>query len=477
MATKTDQYIQKFNDNNWQWDLLHITGYVAQLLHDHPQAVTVGQVGGGILGAGALAATPWVYSAYGLGAAVALGAPGALVLIAVVATWVFLNYFTCQAHPMSEHVFQEKQWGCGKLYYQGNVPILELGGDSPFAWGEAHGYLLGKHIYKLRSNFELIIHTLLGVPRARNLPQLLETVKPYSEDFLQEMRGIAAGYTQWALDTDTATSMSVDDVLLLHLIADSKHFHPKELAQVERLAAYACTGILARDVDGRVVFGRNMDWMPFGQAGASSFVIKWKEEGTRALTIPGMIGVITGWNTAGVCLAMNVCPGATEKVEGTPAVLYNRRLLKSVTAVDNVMAYISAERPLGPYHLIVAHKTDACCISFFQGENRRHHIRILPELPNEVLFVVNWCYPECQGGSFASPERTELLTRYFQGAKEEIGENSEMVKLVKNALGLSPLVNSAITMHSLVFRKGQIELSWDNGFAASSPRQVLQLHD
>ncbi len=476
MVTKTDQYIQKFNDTNWQWDLLHIAGYAAQLLHDHPQAVTVGQVGGGILGAGALAATPWVYSAYGLGAAAALGAPGALVLIAVLATWVFLNYFTCQAHPMSEHVFQEKEFGCGKLYYDGYVPILELGGDNSYEWGMAHGYLLGEHIYKLRSNFELIIHTLLRVPRAQDLPQLLETVKPYSEDFLLEMRGIAEGYNQWAQETGTTTSMTVDDVLLLHLIADSKHFHPKELAQVESLAAYACTGILAREEDGRVVFGRNMDWLPFGQAGASSFVIKWKEEGTRALTIPGMIGVVTGWNTHGVSLAMNVCPGKTEKVEGMPAVLYNRDLLRVVSDVHNVMAYISAERPLGPYHLIVAHKVDACCISFFQGENPRHHIRILE---NEPLFVVNWCYPECRGGSFASPERTELLERYFQGAKEEIGDRPETTKLVQNALGLSPLVNSAITMHSLVFnhRKGQIELSWDNGFAASSPRQILQLFD
>jgi hypothetical protein len=91
------------------------------------------------------------------------------------------------------------------------------------------------------------------------------------------------------------------------------------------------------------------------------------------------------------------------------------------------------------------------------------------------MVVLNWRYPECQGGFFNSPERDALLTEYFAG----IPQDADPTRLVENALSMAPLVNSWETMHSLIFKPtmDQVALSWDNGHAPNQPWQRLAMSE
>jgi hypothetical protein len=493
MASATDLYIQNFAAN--EATCCPITGW----MHDNPEDVKIAQFAALFFGALALVTLPITFSA-----SVTLGvfmiAAGALSLLASLASWVFLNYVTCAHNDMSVHVFTEGECEAGRLYYRGDVPVLELKGDTPEKNGWAHGFLLGKEINELYDNMELALHTILQQPQASALPKTLAAMRnKIPHTYQLELNGLAHGFNAWAEKNNAERRLTSDDFLLIHLLPDSKHFQPYE-HEINPNLNYcifpaftdaACTTILHKDERDEVVFARNMDWCPFGQAGAKSLVIVWKttfswngdtrlDTQIAALTLPGMVGVISGWNQQKLCLAMNVCPGTTQKVRGMPAVFLNRVLLESAPEVQKVNEQLLNNfflQPLGPYHVTLASSDGAAeCISYYQGEEGSHLIRKMPD--EKPLFTVNWCYPECEGGYFNSQERTELLGRYFEGATREIPEEElEKQKLIRQALRIRPYVNSFITMHSLLFlpQSDSVELSWDNGYAASQPAAQLSL--
>jgi hypothetical protein len=472
MVSPTGLYIQNFNDQN------NCTA-VSQWMHDNPATVKALQVVGLVLGAAVLVSTPFILPVV----ACVVGIVGALFVIVAVVSWLFLKYVTCAKHEITQRFFQEAQCKGGHLYYRGNIPILELSGDDP---GRAHGYLLGSYIYALKRNFDLAIHTLLGQPRAHQLPHVLGALKrQIPPAYLKEMEGLAEGYNQWAEEAAVETAMTLDDVLLMHLIPDSKHFHPRERERAlanrgeipDVLGNVACTTLLHRDPKNGLLFERNMDWCPFGDGGAASILIVWKDLGIAALGVPGLIGVLTGWSRNGLVAAMNVCPGETGEARGMPAILFNRCMLEEARSVQEVVGLTGRVRPLGPYHLTVADRqNNGACISFYQGPDEADHIRYVREEDELPLLVVNWRYPECRGGSFNSEERTELLTRYFRNALAAIpADQIEWRPLMENALQLTPLVNSWITMHSCGFAGDDVFLKWDNGYAAAMPPQRISM--
>ncbi len=479
-VSATDLYIQDFATN--EATCCPITGW----MHDNPEDVKIAQFAALFFGALALVTLPITFSV-----SVTLGvfmiAAGALSLLASLASWVFLNYVTCSPHDMRTHVFTEASCEGGRLYYKGDVPILELHSNNSEKNGWAHGYLLGKEIDELYTNMEFAIHTVLRQPKADALPLTLAKVKAkIPAHHMQELEGLSKGFNAWAEENGKARRLSVDDFLLIHLIPDSKYFHPSEAEQElaaqqpALIPAMACTTIVQRDQKGQLIFGRNMDWCPFGQGGAKSLLIVWKNPAFNdfaAFTIPGMIGVVTGWNNQKTCVAMNVCPGARAD-EGIPAVLFNRSMLEW-NSQQHVYANIS--EPLGPYHLTAADNYGrARVFSFYQGPKKSTFEREVTFDDDKPLFTVNWCYPECEGGYFNSQERVDLLGRYFDGAAREIpAALLDKQKLVQQALRLRPYVNSFITMHSLVFQpqSDRVEISWDNGYAASQQSAQLSLSE
>lgn len=481
MLPNIDNYITNFNR-------IHNKFSFFKWIHDSPIAVKVSQIALLILGVAAMATFPLSLSALGIGAAIGIALIGLTLTIVSIASWIFTNYVTCKSSDITQHALKEGIYEGSRLYYQGHVPILELSGTTPFKSGEAHGYLLGPYIYKLKSNFNKIIYGILRQPKPSQLKKMLRKFyKILPEDYQQEMEGLVHGYNTWAKSAGKIKSlMTKDDLMLIHLIPDSKHFHTKKMTDkslkknvkfpdIPEIFASACTSILLRDANGKILFGRNKDWSSFGNGGAESVVVVWKNKGIAVLSVPGMIGAIQGWNRHKLALAMNVCPGKTNTVRGIPATFLNRMILEKAKNLAEAEQFTQFHRPLGPYHLTLADKEgQAGCISFYQGEENRDHFRVNKQGQSDPLLVVNWRYPECKGGSFKSRARTQLLNKYFKNAPP--GIPSAQYKLVENALKLR-YVNSWITMHSLMIEPetDQISMSWGNGYAASQLPQRIKM--
>ncbi|MES2273031.1 MAG: C45 family peptidase [Chlamydiota bacterium] len=445
------------------------------------------QIAAAFLGTAALSSISFILPVVGIAAACGIGLSGAAFLFAATVSWLFLNYVTCARHSMDERVFKEAHCEGGKIYYRGKIPILELNCENPFQAGYAHGYLLGAQIHPLKKNMELAIHSVLRNPRSPQLKKVLHELRAQiPADYLREMEGLSEGYNAWAKAANLSTRMTPEDVLLVHLIPDSKHFHPKELElafgkrkkESDLQGAMACTSLLLRDAQKRVVFGRNMDWCPFGKGADATVVILRKAEKTATLGCAGMIGAISAWNKNGLSIAMNVCPGKTSEVRGIPTTLFLREILRKSKTVRDAEEMTAQIRPLGPSHTILADRTGrGACISFYQGPREQDYIRHLEE--DKPLLTVNWRYPECRGGSFDSAGRTKILNRYFREASAQIPANElDAHKLMENALKLTPLVNSWITMHSLIFtpQLDEVSMSWDNGYAAAASRETLSMN-
>ena len=321
------------------------------------------------------------------------------------------------------------------------VPVLELDACRPAAAGFAHGFALGKQINQLLPRFR---HSLMLQPNANDHPRVVAKLcAQLTAAEIAEMRGMADGFNAWAVQAKSDTRLTFEDVVGVQLMPDQCHFQwqlteqrlradrdgsgapglGRATAQADNPAStslWGCTSILYRAADAGIVLGRNMDWPACGEAGSMSLVMVWKDATKRqafaTLGVPAMMGCVTGWNSRGLSLAMNVVGGFTSTVDGVPAAIYNRRMLQTAASTSEVLTTVrdtSAPQPLGPYHMIVGDPTEGHRISFYQGANRSHHIDALSAA--EPLWCLNWTYPDNRCDVHNSSARDRDFGRILQG--------------------------------------------------------------
>lgn len=103
-----------------------------------------------------------------------------------------------------------------------------------------------------------------------------------------------------------------------------------------------CSTFVGRDADGRgPVFGRNLDFPSLGVANDHGLCLVYHPAEGHAFAsfaYPGMIGVLTGMNDAGLTLAvMNVFQERAER-QAMPYVLFFRQLLEDCATTQEVIA-------------------------------------------------------------------------------------------------------------------------------------------
>jgi hypothetical protein len=443
-------------------------------IYEHPTTVKVLKIAGIIGGFGLLSFFPFTAPFLGLGARVGLSFSGALLSTASLAALFALDLIVSPHHDMKKHVYQEGECDGGRLFYENDVPILTLDSDDSFKAGKAHGYLCGNAISCLLKRYELVLNTLAKQSRANQLPHSLAAIRQsIPPKYLREMEGLVEGFNRWAQEQywwQSPKKLSVDDVLLFHLIPDSLHFQPamferrfaEDMGMKEQ--AVACTAIVDQDPQRGFVFARNMDWPSFGLSGAYSIVMNRKHanglRNTVEVAVPGFIGTITGMNDQGLALAMNVCVGTTSEIRGMPASLYNRACLEECPTVGDVEGFVQKQAPLGSYHLTVSDRNRAESIHFYQSPGNAHVIR--PWKKNQPLSTLNCRYssePYC--AMHHSDERQQLIDEFFHQREN---------KLIEDALSL-PFVNNWITTHRVVMepQSRRVRVAFDNAFAGKAP--------
>lgn len=397
------------------------------------------------------------------------------------------NSFVKPHHDMRIHVFKEATHGAAKLYYQGDIPILELQYDDPYVAGFSQGYLMGKYFEKLLNRMSFL-NRVLGNPKPQDIPQTLEAVlKLLPEDYLSELKGMVEGYNQWLKDNSwlTPTDVTIEEVILFHLMPDSLHFSPQDVEVIlqgngtsvpqhaEQTKPIGCTVVIGKDDEKGMTFGRNMDWPSFGFFGTYSLIINRKHPEKKLSTVelgfPGFLGSLTGMNKNGLSAAMNVCSHQTSTVLGLPAVFYNRMCLEKCRTVNDVKTVVNRQSPLGAYHLSLADRMAAHSFHFFQGANGSHVVR---DWKNKQPLITTNCQYLSKNGSetgnlHCSVERKQMLNQFFKDAKKKINPGGiHQSELIEASLSL-PYVNNDLTTHQVIMypQSRGIRVAVDNKFA------------
>jgi hypothetical protein len=498
----TDQIVRDFSQTH-QTRLEQRTSAREKIkywVYEHPTVIKTAEIAGMVLGVGLIVTLPLSWSVLGFSASLlALG--GGILATASLIAYKFLDILVSPSHSMDHHTFTPASFGAGRLYYQGDVPVLELQSDDPYQAGLAHGYLVGKQLRTMLDRLSLV-KRFAHFPEADKVSKALELIKEtVPAEYQEELNGLVAGFNRWLTENQgpEAKLMTFDDILLFHLMPDSIHFSPQDLERSfaktkeweEKKSSFvplACTVVIDQDQKKGMTFGRNMDWPSFGLLGGLSLIINRKysrkymekeKASTAEIGLPGFTGTLTGMNKHGLSLAMNVCSGSTDFVRGMPAAFFNRFCLENCQNVANVSFVVNQMgiAPLGPYHLSAADPHTAKSFHFYQKDLNSHVERELQE--DQPLIVTNCRYTPSNEQSchmHYSAERQAVIRALFSTAKKQLAPSDvEQRKLVEASLSLKP-VNNTLTTHKVVMhpQSRKMKVAFDNAFAGKATLHKLK---
>ena len=115
------------------------------------------------------------------------------------------------------------------------------------------------------------------------------------------------------------------------------------------------------------LFGRNLDFPTFGFLDQYSYILVEHPEGKHAFAsigFPGVVGVFSGMNDAGLCLAQLEVNSAADKsprinLLGTPVAMCFRRLLEECTTVDEAEKLLREQNRMMMCNLAVCDRNTA----------------------------------------------------------------------------------------------------------------------
>ena len=228
----------------------------------------------------------------------------------------------------------------GKVYrYPGIVPLLEVSG-SHYEMGLQYGVLLSPEIKIACENYECIFSWTAGM-LGSSVPdfyrwirqQTAVLLKKLPQRFVEELQGIAEG-----------AGMRFEDVAVCSLIYDV-------------LSGMACTGLLMRAADGRIIHGRNNDTGGYGgeELAMLPVMVKHKAKGYHTLTHLDFVlflGVETGSNAEGLAFSEETLKIEEPDPQGVSLVYLVRMILEECSSLAELPRYFEAYPVVGAYGTI-----------------------------------------------------------------------------------------------------------------------------
>jgi hypothetical protein len=239
-------------------------------------------------------------------------------LLAVAALLVLIASAVSAAEPS---LFQPGQCRSANLKFIDGIPVVTASG-TPEEIGQDLGVLLKEPLTTLMDKKNDIAHGF-GLSQAPNLlVKMSRLVAPAFPD--TQHREINALAQSAGLDLDT--------LAFANIMYEISHFP-------------ACSSLAVqptRSATGNTIFGRNLDFPTFGFLDKYSIVEVIRPQGKHAfvsITFPGVVGVFSGMNDAGLCLAQLEVNNSADhaprvNLSGTPVAMCFRRLLEECTTVD-----------------------------------------------------------------------------------------------------------------------------------------------
>lgn len=248
----------------------------------------------------------------------------------------------------AEKRFPEAKSGAGELRYIGDVPVVTLAG-TPEQIGAQFGELVLTPAKKPLVGRVDAYMAKIGWGDA--FPKMVKFSGPLFTMFPE--------HNQRELLTAAKTA-DVDLRLLtaLNLIPDLAKLGGCSTLVVEP----------SRSATGGTLFGRNLDWPPHEKLGEFTLVAVVRPTGKKAfaaVTLPVVLGVLSGTNEAGLSLAINEITATKDgskkqDLNGTPMLFLFRKILEECSTVDEAEKMLNSVKRTTWFCLTVVDKKGGC---------------------------------------------------------------------------------------------------------------------
>jgi isopenicillin-N N-acyltransferase like protein len=231
--------------------------------------------------------------------------------------------------------------GKGALKSVNGVPVLFLQG-TPQEIGTQQGKLVGKHVSKL-IDFPKAFLKKSGRGGQWTLATIAGKVL---------LRNLSPDHRAELMATIKSSGLDADAVIVANT-----------MLELRRMGG--CSTLIVgkdRSKTGGVLFGRNFDFPPMGVLDKYGIVTVYRPKGKHAFVsigFPGLLGVISGMNDAGLCVATLDVYGAKDgsakfDLSGKPMMFTFRRILEECKTVKEAHALLKRSKATTWMNLTVA---------------------------------------------------------------------------------------------------------------------------
>lgn len=350
----------------------------------------------------------------------------------------------------AERTFQESQVEGGQLRYEGEIPVLTLRG-TPAEIGRQHANLATMNV-----------KPLLSIPR-----QLLDGVgagvgwQPIVNGAKQMFKAAPARYREELEAMGDVAGFTEDDLGALYV----------GNAMIELRRIGGCSGLAVmpeRSATGDLMFGRNLDFPDVGGMSRLSVVSVYRPVGKHAFAaigFPGLVGVISGMNEKGLCLATFDSYAAKDGSQmfnprGVPLALLNRQILEECSTVDEARKLLEASPRTTMMSLVICDESEAVVFELTPKTvaMRQPHQEVLictNHFLTRKLSVTRECW------------RYDKLTQY-----REQGGKLDRTQLAK---ALNEVNQGGLTLQTMLFEPQAMRMHVSFGTPPSSQHALHEL--
>lgn len=253
----------------------------------------------------------------------------------------FLLLLSCHACAVSRPAFRAATVAHGKLSQVDGFWVMQLDG-TPAQRGKAAGLLVGEQVRWLLPRYlkkVASVEKLSSWQKERVAALAAEIPRPHFEQVI--------AYAE-AAKVDRTTLFAIN-------------------MAPEVWAAFACSCLATtaeRSADGKVRLARNLDWLGGGLLADAGLVVIESGGNHRFASFgwPGMVGVATGMNDAGLAAADLVAlhtGGSRRPHPGVPVLFVVRSMLEAANSVDAALARLAGARRTMPQNYAFADRDGA----------------------------------------------------------------------------------------------------------------------
>jgi len=221
---------------------------------------------------------------------------------------------------------------------------------TPDEIGQQLGTLLKAPLTSLLGKKEEIAHGF-GFRSAPDL--LVKTSRLLTPSFPESQRREMQSLVQ-------AAGVDFDTLAFANVVYEVSHFP-------------ACSSLAVepqRSATGQPIFGRNLDFPTFGFLDKYSLIEVIRPQGKHAfvsISFPGVVGVFSGMNDAGLCLAqleVNYSADHAPRVNlsGTPVAMCFRRLLEECSTIDEAEKLLRGQNRMMMCNLALCDRTQSAVL-------------------------------------------------------------------------------------------------------------------